>query len=195
MEWIVIGGILVFVMVVGVQAELKKQKEQKEKAEQYNSLINFERQALLSAPDRMTLQPLDPGDYRYRPVGKENLIAIQENASAFELKSSGNYRTSGASISIPIVKGVRYRVGAGRIASEKSWQVTATGRLLITDKAVVFESPEKNDRITWGQIADVELMVDGFRIAKRTGSPKTFVVNSPDPKFAAVLELMLMRVD
>ncbi|MDW9479006.1 hypothetical protein GOB57_10000 [Sinorhizobium meliloti] len=195
MEWIVFGGIvLVVLVVIGVSVEQKKQQETRERSERYNAMISNERQALLSGPDRMTLTPLDPFDHGYRPVANENLIAVQENASLMELKSSGSYRAAGTTISIPIVKGVRYRVGSGRITSEKSWQVTATGRLLVTDKAVVFESPQKNERMTWGQIADAELMLDGFRIAKRTGSPRTFVVDSPDPRFAAVLELMLMRV-
>jgi hypothetical protein len=196
MEWIVIGGIVfVVLLVIGVRREKKKQREATERAERYNASINYERQALLSAPDRMSLKPLDPVNYGYRPVAKENLIAVQNNASRYELKSSGNYRTSGTSISIPIAKGIRYRVGSGRIRSEKTWQITATGRLVITDKAVVFESPQKNERITWGQIADVELMLDGYQIAKRSGPPRTFVVETPDPKFAAVLELMLMRAE
>lgn len=196
MEWIAIGGvILVLLVVVGVWSEKKKQREAADRAERYNASINHERQALLTTPDSMSLKPLDSLDYGYRPVAKENLIAVQDNASRYELKSSGTYRTSGTSVSIPIAKGIRYRVGSGRIRSEKTWQTTATGRLLITDKAVVFESPQKNERITWGQIADVELMVDGYQIAKRSGPPRTFVVDSPDPKFAAVLELMLRRVE
>ncbi|MCZ7861795.1 hypothetical protein O9X98_10425 [Agrobacterium salinitolerans] len=195
MEWFLILGGIALVVTVCVNVSKKKQEELVKKTERYNSLINFERQALLSAPDRMSLQPLDPGDYGYRPVARESLIAVQDNASFMELKSTGSYRTAGTSVSIPIMRGVRYRVGAGRIASEKSWQVTATGRLLLTDKAIAFESPQKNERITWGQIADVELLLDGFRIAKRTGAPKTFVVEAPDPKFAAIVELMLMRVE
>lgn len=195
MEWFLILGGIAFVVAVCVSANKKKQQALLEKTERYNSEINAERQALLSAPDRMSLQPLDAAEYDYRPVARESLIAVQENASFMELKSSGYYRSSGASLSIPIMRGVRYRVGAGRIASEKSWQVTATGRLLVTDKAIAFESPQKNERITWGQIADVEVLLDGYRIAKRTGSPKSFVVESPDPRFAAIVELMLMRVE
>ncbi len=198
MEWLFfIGGIvLVIVFIAGIQSEkVKKQQKNTERTERYNALINFERKALLAEPDRMNLKPLSAFDYGYRPVAKESLIAVQDNASRLELKSSGTYRASSASVSMPIVKGVRYRVGSSRIIAEKSLQVTASGRLLITDKAVVFESPQSNERITWGQIASVELMIDGYKIAKRTGPPRTFVVNSPDPKFAAVLELMLMRVD
>jgi hypothetical protein len=99
----------------------------------------------------------------------------------------------GTSISIPIVKGVRYRVGSGSIRTEKKWQATARGRLLVTDKALVFEGGDKNERITWTQVANIESFLDGFIIAKRSGPPRTYVATSPDPKFAAVIELMLAR--
>jgi hypothetical protein len=112
-----------------------------------------------------------------------------------EMKSSGRYRTGGASVSIPIMKGVRYRVGSGSIRTEKTLQATDHGRLLVTDKAIVFEGGGRNERITWVQVADVELMLDGFRIAKRSGPPRLYRVGAPDPKFAAVVEVMLARTD
>ena len=193
MEWLIVIGIaLGAIIFFNARSARKKQRAQAERVQLYNASIHQERQALLSCPDRMALTPLDPAIHGYRPVAKENLIAVQDRAVRYELKSSG-YHTSGVSLSIPIVKGVRYRVGSGRVTSEKSWQETARGRLLVTDKAVVFESPQKNERMTWAQISAVELMLDGYKIAKRTGSPKCFVVDSPDPKFAVVLELMLSR--
>lgn len=194
MEWLLILGIALAVVVVfNVRSRRKRQRLQAARAQFYNASIQQERQALLSLPDHTVLTPLDPAAHGYRPVAKENLIAVQDRASRYELKSSGRYQTTGASISIPIVKGVRYRVGSSRVTAEKSWQETARGRLLVTDKAVVFESPQRNERMTWGQIAAVELTLDGYKIARRKGAPKCFVVDSPDPKFAVVLELMLSR--
>lgn len=192
LKWaVMVGAVIAVVGIVGFLNSRKKRRE----AEQYNAAIERERQALLNDSDTVLSTPLDPASYGYRPVGRENLLAVEEDTARMELKSSGTYRTRGSSVSIPIVKGVRYRVGSGSVRTEKSWQVTATGRLLVTDKAVVFESPEKNERMTWGQIADIELLIDGYRIAKRTGPPRTFVVDPPDPRFAAIVELMLTRVD
>ena len=79
--------------------------------------------------------------------------------------------------------------------SEKSWQITAKGRLLATDKAIDFESSEKNERITWPQVYDIALMVDGFKIAKRSGPPRMYAVDDPDPRFGAIVELLLQRSD
>lgn len=97
------------------------------------------------------------------------------------------------SVSIPIVKGVRYRVGSTNIKAEKTAQTTARGRLLITDKAIVFEGDNKNDRITWSQLANIELHLDGLTLAKRTGPPRTYSVSSPNPNFVAILEFMLSK--
>lgn len=55
------------------------------------------------------------------------------------------------------------------------------------------QAREKNERITWTQVADEELLIDGFTISKPSGPPRTYQVASPDPKFAAVVELMLSR--
>lgn len=87
---------------------------------------------------------------------------MHDNLKRVELKSTGRYLTEGASISIPIVKGIRYRIGSGSIIPEKSFQVTAAGRLLLTDKALIFESAQKNERIAWGQIANVTRAMDGL---------------------------------
>jgi hypothetical protein len=194
MEWLIVILLVVGVVVLlNVRAERKKSRVQAERARLYNDSINHHRQALVALPSSHSMPPLNPVLHGYRPVAKENLIAVQDGASRYELKNSGRYRTAYSSISIPIVKGIRYRVGSGRVSVEKAWQETARGRLLVTDKAIVFESPQKNERMTWGQIASIELMLDGYRIAKRSGAPRSFVVDVPDPKFAALLERMLSQ--
>ena len=161
----------------------------------YQEQIGEAKAALLVSHDQASLPVLDPAEIGYRPVSSERLLAVQNGAKRMAMKSTGRYRTVGMSVSIPIVKGVRYRIGTGSIKSDRSWQVTGRGRLIITDKAVAFEGSDKNERITWRQIADVELLKDGFQIAKRSGPARTYVVDRPDPQFAAVLELMLARTD
>lgn len=194
MEWVIGAGfILVLFVVLGVIAERSKQRFREQQSEVYSSRIDAVKQSFLTGSDTASLPVLSAGDFGYRPVGKENLLAIQDGAVRMEMKSTGSYRTGGTSVSIPIVKGVRYRVGSGRVYSEKSWRATARGRLLVTDKAVIFEGDEKNERITWSQVANVEVLLDGFTISKRSGPPRTYQVFNPDPKFSAMLELMLLR--
>lgn len=196
MEWLLIIGVLLVVLVVfSVKAENKKNAVRLQQSNAYSNDIESAKRALLTSSNSASLPVLKASDVGYRPVAKENLLAIQNGATRMEMKSTGRYRTGGTSVSIPIMKGVRYRVGSGSIRTEKSWQATARGRLLVTDKAVVFESGDRNERITWTQIANVELLIDGFTIAKRSGPPRTYQVSSPSPEFAAVLELMLARTE
>ena len=196
MEWlIVIGILLIGLVLVLVKAGNRRSSLKAEQSAAYTAQIETAKRSLLTGSETASLPVLKVSDVGYRPVAKENLLAVQDGATRMELKSTGRYKTGGTSISIPIMKGIRYRVGSGSIRTEKSWQATANGRLLVTDKAVVFEGGDRNERITWTQIADVELLIDGFTIAKRSGPPRTYQVDSPDPKFAAVLELMLSRTE
>jgi hypothetical protein len=196
MEWVIIIGVVFVVLVVfAVKAENKKNAVKLEQSNAYSNEVESAKQTLLTSSSSASLPVLKASDVGYRPVAKENLLAVQDGATRMEMKSTGRYKTGGTSVSIPIMKGVRYRVGSGSIRTEKSWQATARGRLLVTDKAVVFEGGDRNERITWTQIANVELLIDGFTIAKRSGPPRTYQVNNPDPKFAAVLELMLSRTE
>lgn len=194
MEWVfIIGAIFVVFIIFAVKAENKKTKLKEEQSAAYSAQIASVKQSFLTSSETASMPVLSAADFGYRPVAKENLLAVQDGVTRMEMKSTGRYRTGGTSVSIPIVKGVRYRVGSGSIRTEKSWQVTARGRLLVTDKAIVFEGGEKNERITWTQVANVELLLDGFTIAKRSGPPRTYQVGTPDAKFAAVVELMLAR--
>jgi len=196
MEWVIIIGVMFVVLVVfAAKAENKKNAVKLEQSSAYTTEVESAKQTLLTSSNSALLPVLKASDVGYRPVAKENLLAVQDGATRMEMKSTGRYKTGGTSVSIPIMRGVRYRVGSGSIRTEKSWQATARGRLLVTDKAVVFEGGDRNERITWTQIANVELLLDGFTIAKRSGPPRTYQVNSPDPKFAAVLELMLSRTE
>lgn len=194
MEWVFIIGAGFIVMVIfAVRAENKKNALKREQGTAYSTEIDTFKQSLLTSSGTASLPVMAASDHGYRPVAKENLLAVQDGATRMEMKSTGRYKTGGTSVSIPIMKGVRYRVGSGSIRTEKSWQATAHGRLLITDKAIIFEGCDKNERITWTQVANVELLLDGFTIAKRSGPPRTYQVASPNPKFAAVVELMLAR--
>lgn len=156
MEWVfIIGAVFIVLVIFSVKAENKKSKIKEEQGNAYSAEIEAARQSLLTSSETASMPVLKAADYGYRPVAKENLLAVQDGATRMEMKSTGRYKTGGTSVSIPIVKGVRYRVGSGSIRTEKSWQATARGRLLVTDKAVVFEGGEKNERITWTQVADV----------------------------------------
>lgn len=153
------------------------------------SFVDSER----STDDHMVLAipALDASDYRYRRVGGETLYHVVEGVSRVEMKSTGRVASRGFAFSIPIVKGVRYRVNTGKIAAQKKMQVTDRGRLVITDKAVSFEGGNKNDRLTWTQIADIDFSLDGITVMRRTGAARMFAFDSEDYRASAIMMLLL----
>jgi len=141
------------------------------------------------------LPVLSASEASYRPVGGENLIAFQEGVSRREMRSTGKYATSSGSISIPLGGGARYRIGTGSIRAEKAMTTVANGRLLLTDKAVVFESRDGNTRLTWGQISDLDIARDGIVCHRRNGKPLIFATLALNPQFAAAALLLRDRTD
>lgn len=139
----------------------------------------------------LSLPDLDPADHRYRRVAGETLHHVVDGVSRIEMKSTGRVAGHGLTFSIPIVKGVRYRVGTGRVGGQKKPQVTDQGRILITSKAIAFEGSAKNDRLTWTQIADIDFHADGISVMRRTGPARTFQFAKDDLRAQAILMLML----
>lgn len=171
MEWgIIIGAIFAVFMGLAERAKKKKKtKLQKEQCAAYSAEIDSIKKSFLTGSGIVSVPVLNAADFGYRPVAKENLLAIQNGVTRMEMKSTGRH------------------------PSEKSWQATACGRLLVTDKAIVFEGVEKNERLTWAQVANLEVLLDGFTISKRSGLPRTYQIDRPDATFAAVVEFMLVR--
>lgn len=192
-----IFGLVVFIlgifMLGGIIGSIEAAK-QKAQAKSFADALEAAWNEMRTGEKSATLPVLSTSEAGYRPVGGENLIALQEGVSRREMRSTGKYSTSGGSISIPLGGGVRYRVGTGSIRTEKAMTTVATGRLLLTDKAVAFESREGNTRLTWGQIADLNIARDGVVFHRRNGKPLIFATDSLDPKFAAAALLLRDRV-
>ncbi|EJF74149.1 hypothetical protein MCO_01940 [Bartonella sp. DB5-6] len=65
------------------------------------------------------------------------------------------------------------------------------GRLLVTNQAIVFESPEDNERTTWARIASVTITYQRCHISHRTGAPWNYRFSAiPNPRFTAVIRAL-----
>lgn len=95
---------------------------------------------------------------------------------------------SGTSVSIPIVKGVRYRVGSyrpQRITRQELTQID-TGSFYITNKRVVFDGDHKNTAIPYGSLLGVTPYTDGIKLEKSSGrSP--YLLFSGDVEMVTVI--------
>lgn len=181
-------GVLVIVIWVGLA--LVRRKSRRVKAERLQSSIDHAIDQLTDG-NSASFEALDAVEYGYRPVSGETLLQVHNGLRRMEMKSTGRYSHSGTSVSVPITKGVRIRVGGGSVARGKSYQEIDTGRLLVTDKALVFEGRTRNDRWTWGQIADVDICRDGYAIHRRRGKPVELLWSQAEPMVCAVIDILL----
>lgn len=185
-----LGGAAIYAATAVIQNLRRRAR-----AAAFRAAVNERFSALLQGEGKAQIPVLDASHFAYRPVSNERLLGVHERVARVALRNSGRYVSSGLSFSVPIVKGVRYRVGSGERRSEKTWQTLSVGRLLVTDKAIVFEGDGGNERITWNQVAHVESMLDGIEVSKRSGSPRTFRIQAFDPAFAVTIEIMRRAIE
>jgi hypothetical protein len=92
-----------------------------------------------------------------------------------------NYR--GATLSIPIVKGIRYRVGSLEPSYERTTEMQEIDRgvVYITNKRIFFDGQLKNTTVTYKVMTSVILLDGGFQVEKQTGkSPCLKLESEPD---------------
>lgn len=99
---------------------------------------------------------------------------------------------SGVSLSIPIVRGVRYRVGNVSPISTSSEQIVRLdeGELAMTSKRVLFVGGHTSKSFTWKSVVSVTPYSDALAFARATGKHQIFFVH--DAKSAAVMASVLM---
>ncbi|WP_455475876.1 hypothetical protein [Bartonella sp. B17] len=127
---------------------------------QYKRKKRFEEQVSM-------LQPHIP------PSNFSEACEIFQELNAYE----NNYRLARDEKLLEIQKYVTF------ISSKKT---KPFGRLLVTNQAIVFESPEKNERITWTRIASVNITYQGCQINRRSGVPWNYEFTAT-PRFAAIV--------
>jgi hypothetical protein len=164
----------------------------------YIDQVQAELQAIvvdMKTDGKASLPVYDPAAFDYRPVGDEMVLGCLDGVQRVEVRNTGRHFRGGGFWDA-IARGflgqrrAHLLMGSPVRVAEKEQRVTATGQLIVTNKAVAFEGDAKNERLTWQQVADVELLADGARITKRSGPPRTYVFTKLDSKFAAVLLAM-----
>ena len=193
MDWVVIALPVAIVVAVALLVVLLRKRKERNALRSLKERIGNSRQALLRGSNTASFLLLDAAEYGYQPMFQEKLVAIQEDVTLVAFNGSGLVRTGGVAVSMQIGVAGRYRVSSGRIRSKKAWEALAKGRLLLTDKAIVFESDGESERITWGKVSVIETRLDGYEILIPGDPPRTYLVSELDTKFAAILELMLIR--
>lgn len=164
-----IGALLILGIWMNGQAEAKAKAAY---AEQYFKDAQL---ALDEVNSLATLPSIDSGI----PLQKGEVCYWKGDCSWKELRSRTtrvNYH--GPTVSVPIMKGVRYRVGSMAVGGEReqSLEHIDAGMLFITSKRLFFDGAAKNTTITYKSMVRVGVFPGGFEAEKQTGrSPYLFL--------------------
>jgi hypothetical protein len=102
-------------------------------------------------------------------------------------------RYGGPAVSIKIVKGVYYRAGSYSVDRKKQayHHSFGQGELCLTNKRILFLSPQRSLNIPYAKIIQLMGYSDGIEIRRDTGKPIIFSYGSSERWFIPILERLL----
>lgn len=103
-------------------------------------------------------------------------------------------RMSGSSVSIPIAKGVRYRIAefTPKYEREENLTLIDTGALYLTNKRIFFDGQKKNTSVRWSAVVKVAGFDGGFEVEKGSGKPITLQIAQDGERALAVAQYCLV---
>ena len=128
---------------------------------QLEQWINSQRRhSIIAAP----LQPINPLGIVHQ---SNELFFLQIAATYFEEKPVKKYTSGSSSVSVPIARGIRMRVGGskGQSTTQFVLQEDDSGNVAIGNQRVVFVGRRRNISVPLNAIASVEVFTDGFQFA------------------------------
>ena len=116
-------------------------------------------------------------------------------ATWYEFRSSTrrvNYH--GLTASIPIAKGIRYRVGSIAPSVERTSELEPIdhGPMYVTNKRVYFDGAQKNTTLAWKTITEVQLFQGGIILEKNTGKSPHLMIHDGAEAAAAIIARQLL---
>lgn len=100
---------------------------------------------------------------------------------------------SGTSASVRIAKGLSVRSGTGRASSSQEWKHLDTGRLVVTDKRLIFVGNTEHRSFDLGKLDAATILSDGVRLGF-SNRQKPLAFTAPNPLLlAGVLAVLQQR--
>jgi hypothetical protein len=111
-------------------------------------------------------------------------------AVAYESRAqSVGFRYAGASLSVPIIKGVRFRLG--QVAYDRQHvrfdHRLGDGDLIVTNVRLIFCGPERAITSQLTSVLDIDAYSNAVVVQRTAGKPVTYTFDAPDPDFPVIL--------
>ena len=125
----------------------------------------------------------------------ETVLWVYPGVSLSEEKVTREWqgRSSGWSFPVPLLKGVRYRVGGmkGHSVEHKSMEGVGVGSLYVTTKNLIFNSPTKGVRLPYSKLIGLQPYTDGVEVVRDGTNQHRLVFSGFDPSFLVNLMSLL----
>jgi hypothetical protein len=158
---------------------------------------SFNKFSMLALIDKGMLPEIPPDQHDLKVIFKKGEV-LHFGAGAqlrkYKMERS-SYGYSGSTVSIPIVKGVRYRIGSGRVTSNSKevLAVDDVGAFWISNQRLGFLGQRKNFAFPHAKIANLALRQEGLFIFKE-GKEKPFILALKDYEVpAAILSFIVNK--
>jgi hypothetical protein len=118
---------------------------------------------------QLTIETIDNPGFKLK---RGEVCLFDQDTSLYLHKRTGTIGGHGISGRIKLAKGIYYRVGVGKIGAPKDWRIEDNGRLVITNKRMLFIGDLKTLSATHTQILDTQISNDGSEmLIKRDKGP------------------------
>ncbi len=159
-------SVFIILLIIDRRAtKRKKLRKEKELAEFVEKVENF--------LEDFTKNGIIPIDCDIDLAKDEHLFALLESVEWKEFRKvrTGNVAGHGISGRVRIAKGVYYRYGAGRVASQSVDQLTTidSGELYVTNKRFLFRGMTGNKNLPYMKIIMIHPSTSGIEIEKESG--------------------------
>ncbi len=146
--------------------------------------FNMTEQEAGKTPDRVHVQGLSIVLQK-----DEKIVWLFQGVQYFTIKNRTQYVGGSQGVSIRIMKGVYYRVGAmkGERVQTPEMKLEDTGELVFTNKNVVFHGSLRSTRIPLKKVVSIDPYSDGVRIIRESANPTPQIFLLDDPWFATNL--------
>lgn len=119
----------------------------------------------------------------------ESVVWAFNPAKYLVTRSRTHYVGGSHGVSVRLMKGVYYRVGASKSQPVRTSYLSeeGTGCLFITNRNVIFVGPGRGVKLPFRKILSVQLYSDGIEVLRDGANAKPAVFTIDDPPFAANL--------
>ena len=119
-------------------------------------------------------------------LGKgETILWTYNGVNLYQEKITKEWVGRSSGYTIRICKGISYRTGQmkGRPVEHSSMEFHGTGELYITNKNMIFHSPQKGMKVPFNKIIGISPYSDGIEVHKDEVNQKRIVIQGFDPWF------------